>query len=105
MGPGAKIAELRAGKGISQTELGELLGTIGDGILNLLQTALDKIFGGLIDLVNSLFENLAKLVDLFGSVGEAFQVLWTWLPPEITAILVAGVSIFVFVALLKFFMK
>ena len=86
-------------------KLGELLGTIGDGILNLLQTALDKIFGGLIDLVNSLFENLAKLMDLFGSVGEAFQVLWTWLPPEITAILVAGVSIFVFVALLKFFMK
>ncbi len=86
-------------------KLGELLGTIGDGILNLLQTALDKIFGGLIDLVNSLFENLAKLVDLFGTVGEAFQVLWTWLPPEIIAILVAGVSIFVFVALLKFFMK
>ena len=86
-------------------KLGELLGTIGNGILNLLQTALEKIFGGLIDLVNSLFENLAKLVDLFGSVGEAFQVLWTWLPPEVTAILVAGVSIFVFVALLKFFMK
>ena len=86
-------------------KLGELLGTIGDGILNLLQTALEKIFGGLIDLVNSLFENLAKLLDLFGSVGEAFQVLWTWLPPEITAILAAGVSIFVFVALLKFFMK
>ena len=86
-------------------KLGELLGTIGDGILNLLQTALDKIFGGLIDLVNSLFENLAKLVDLFGTVGEAFQVLWTWLPPEIIAILVAGVSIFVFLARLKFFMK
>ena len=86
-------------------KLGELLGTIGDGILNLLQTALEKIFGGLLDLINSLFENLAKLVDLFGSVGEAFQVLWTWLPPEIIAILVAGVSIFVFVALLKFFMK
>ena len=86
-------------------KIGELLGTIGDGILNLLQTALEKIFGGLIDLVNSLFENVAKLVDLFGSVGEAFQVLWTWLPPEITAILVAGVSIFVFVALLKFFTK
>lgn len=86
-------------------KLGELLGTIGNGILNLLQTALEKIFGGLIDLVNSLFENLAKLVDLFGTVGEAFRVLWSWLPPEIIAILVAGVSIFVFVALLKFFMK
>lgn len=86
-------------------KIGELLGTIGNGILNLLQTALEKIFGGLIDMVNSLFENLSKLVDLFGSVGEAFQVLWTWLPPEIMAILVAGVSIFVFVALIKFFMK
>ena len=86
-------------------KIGELLGTVGSGILNLLKTALDKIFGGLIDLVTALFENLTKLVDLFGSVGEAFQVLWTWLPPEVTAILVAGVSIFVFVALLKFFMK
>ena len=101
-------ADMEEYPGISITignKLGELLGTIGDGILNLLQTALEKIFGGLIDLVNSLFENLAKLLDLFGSVGEAFQVLWTWLPPEVTAILVAGVSIFVFVALLKFFMK
>lgn len=86
-------------------KIGEFLGTVGDGILNLLKTALDKIFGGLIDLVTSLFENLSKLVDLFGSVGDAFGVLWTWLPPEIMAILVVGVSIFVFVALLKFFMK
>ncbi len=86
-------------------KIGELLGAIGDGILNLLKTALEKIFGGLIDLVTSLFENLSKLVDLFGAVGDAFRVLWTWLPPEVMAILVAGVSIFVFVALLKFFMK
>lgn len=66
---------------------------------------MDVILGGLIDLVTNLFESLKQLVDLFGSVGEAFGVLWTWLPPEIMAILVAGVSIFVFVALLKLFMK
>ena len=86
-------------------KLGKLLGTAVKGILDLLGSAVDVILGGLIDLVTNLFESLKQLVDLFGSVGEAFGVLWTWLPPEIMAILVAGVSIFVFVALLKLFMK
>ena len=86
-------------------KLGKLLGAAVKGILDLLGSAVDVILGGLIDLVTNLFESLKQLVDLFGSVGEAFGVLWTWLPPEIMAILVAGVSIFVFVALLKLFMK
>ena len=86
-------------------KLGKLLGTAVKALLDLLGSAVDVILGGLIDLITNLVESLKQLVDLFGSVGEAFQVLWTWLPPEITAILVVGVSIFVFVALLKFFMK
>ncbi len=86
-------------------KLGKLLGTAVKDLLDLLGSAVDVILGGLIDLITNLVESLKQLVDLFGTVGEAFQVLWTWLPPEITAILVAGVSIFVFVALLKFFMK
>ena len=86
-------------------KLGKLLGTAVKALLDLLGSAVDVILGGLIDLITNLVESLKQLVDLFGTVGEAFQVLWTWLPPEITAILVAGVSIFVFVALLKFFMK
>lgn len=86
-------------------KLGKLLGTAVKALLDLLGSAADVILGGLIDLITNLVESLKQLVDLFGTVGEAFQVLWTWLPPEITAILVAGVSIFVFVALLKFFMK
>ena len=86
-------------------KLGKLLGTAVKALLDLLGSAVDVILGGLIDLITNLVESLKQLVDLFGTVGEAFQVLWTWLPPEITAILAAGVSIFVFVALLKFFMK
>lgn len=86
-------------------KLGSLLGSVINGILSLLSSLIDTVLGGLIDLVTGLFETLSKLVDLFGSVGEAFQILWTWLPPEIMAILVAGVSIFVFIALLKFFSK
>lgn len=86
-------------------KLGKLLGTAVKALLDLLGSAVDVILGGLIDLITNLVESLKQLVDLFGTVGEAFQVIWTWLPPEVTAILVAGVSIFVFVVLLKFFMK
>ena len=84
---------------------GELLGAVGKGVISFLQGVLDKLFDGLIGLIESVFENLTKLLDLFGSFGDALGVLWTWLPPEIMAILVAGVSVFVLVALLKLVMK
>ena len=48
---------------------------------------------------------VAQLVDLFGSFGDALGVLWTWLPSEIMLVLVAGVTVFVFIGLLKVFMK
>ena len=86
-------------------KIGELLGAVGKGIIDFLQGVLGGIFDGLISLVESVSENLAKLVNLFGSFGDALGVLWTWLPPEIMLVLVAGVSIFVLIALLKFFMK
>ena len=84
---------------------GELLGAVGKGVISFLQGVLDKLFDGLIGLIESVFENLTKLLDLFGSFGDALGVLWTWLPPEIMTILVAGVSVFVLVALLKLVMK
>ena len=86
-------------------KIGELLGAVGKGIIDFLQGVLGGIFDGLISLVESVSENLAKLVNLFGSFGDALGVLWTWLPAEIMLVLVAGVSIFVLIALLKFFMK
>lgn len=84
---------------------GELLGSIGEGLINFLKGVLEGIFDGLIDLVTGVLDSLTKIVDLFGSFGEALGVIWTWLPPEIMAVLVAGVSVFVLVALLKLFMK
>ena len=84
---------------------GELLGAVGEGIINFLKGVLGGIFDGLISLVESVFENLGKLLDLFGSFGDALGVLWTWLPPEIMLVLVAGVSVFVLIALLKFIVK
>ena len=51
------------------------------------------------------FDKLTQLVDLFGSFSDALGVLWTWLPSEVMLVLVAGVTVFVFIALLKLFLK
>lgn len=86
-------------------KVGEVFGAIGEGVLSLLKAAVGKVLDGIIDLINMVFEKLSQLVDLFGGFGDALGVLWTWLPPEIVLVLVAGVTVFVFVALLKLFMK
>ena len=39
------------------------------------------------------------------TIGEALGILWTWLPAEVMLVLVAGVTVFAFLALLKLFMK
>ena len=87
------------------SKVGELFGAIGDGVIGLLKSALGKVLDGLISLVNMVFDKLKTIVDLFGGFGDALGVLWTWLPPEIVTVLVAAVTVFVFIALLKLFMK
>ena len=71
----------------------------------MVSSVISGILDGLISLCTKTLESLKNLVDLFGSFGEALGVLWIWLPAEIMLVLVAGVTVFVFVALLKFFMK
>ncbi len=85
--------------------IGDFFGTTIGGLLELVGAALNKILDSLIKLVEDTIERLKQLVDMFGSFGEALGVLWTWLPPEIMTVLVAGVTVFVFVALLKLFLK
>lgn len=86
-------------------KIGDFLGSFFGGILDLLGSILGGILDGLISLCTKTLESLKSLVDLFGSFGDALGVLWTWLPPEIMLVLVAGVTVFVFVGLLKLFMK
>ena len=86
-------------------KIGEFLGSILGGLLELVSSVISGILDGLISLCTKTLESLENLVDLFGSFGEALGVLWTWLPSEVMLVLVTGVTVFVFVALLKLFMK
>ena len=86
-------------------KIGEFLGSILSGLLELDGSIISGILDGLISLCTKTLESLKNLVDLFGAFGETLGVLWTWLPAEIMLVLVAGVTVFVFVVLLKLFMK
>ena len=86
-------------------KLGKFLGSILGGLLDLIGSVISGILDGLITLVTTTFKRLSQLVNLFGSFGDALGVLWTWLPPEIMSVLVAGVTVFVLIALLKLFLK
>lgn len=86
-------------------KLGDFLGSTVGALLKLLGSILDGILDGLISLVTGVLDRLSQLVDLFGSFGEALGVLWMWLPTEVMTVLVAGVTIFVLLALLRLFLK
>ena len=85
-------------------KIGELLGSVIGGLLELIGTAIMSIIDSLITLVGTAVEKLSNLVNLFGSFGEALGVLWSWLPSEVVTVLVAGVTVVIFAAVLKIFL-
>lgn len=86
-------------------KLGEFLGTTIGGLLELVGTVIEKVLDSLITLVTNTIAKLTEVVNLFGSFGDAVSVLWTWLPPEIVTVLVAGVTVVIFAAIIRLFLR
>ena len=86
-------------------KLGDLLGTTVGGLLELIGTMLGKVLDSLISIVTTTIEKLKEVVNLFGSFGDAMGVFWSWLPPEIVTVLVLGVTVLVFLAIIRIFLK
>lgn len=86
-------------------KLGELIGTGIGGLLELIGSVIEKVLDSFIALVTNTIAKLKEVVNLFGSFGEAMGVFWSWLPPEIVTVLVAGVTILVFLAIIRIFLK
>lgn len=83
-------------------KLGELLGSVAGGLLEIIGNALLGILDSLITLVTTAVTKLVSLVDLFGTFGEALRGLWSWLPEEVVTVLVAGVTVVIFGCVLMF---
>ncbi len=86
-------------------KLGDLLGATVGGLLELIGTMLGKVLDSLISIVTTTIEKLKEVVNLFGSFGDAMGVFWSWLPPEIVTVLVLGVTVLVFLAIIRIFLK
>lgn len=85
-------------------KLGDLLGTFFGGLISAVGNVILGILDGLVTLVTSAVSSLANIIDLFGTFGEALRSLWSWLPPEIVSVMVAGVTVVIFAAVLKLFL-
>lgn len=86
-------------------KIGEFFGTTIGGLLELVGTIISKVLDSLITLVTNTIAKLKELVNLFGSFSESMGTLWSWLPPEIVSVLVAGVTIIVFAAIIRLFLR
>lgn len=86
-------------------KIGDFFGTTIGGLLELIGTAISKVLDSLISLVSMAVEKLTEALNLFGSFGEALGVLWSWLPDEVVTVLVAGVTVIIFAAVIKLFVR
>lgn len=86
-------------------KIADFFGTAIGGLLELVGTVINKVLDSLITLVTTTLDKLTEIVDLFGSFGDALGALWTWLPEEIMTVLVAGVTVIIFAAVIKLFLK
>lgn len=92
----------------SDNDDGIIVGTLKkliSGLFKLISGIIGGIVDGLLTLVSTAVDKLTQVVNLFGSFGEALSVLWSWLPTDVVAVLVAGVTVVVFAAVLKIFVK
>lgn len=85
--------------------IAEFFGTTIGRLLELVGTVINKVLDSLISLVSTTIEKLGQIVDLFGSFGDALSSLWTWLPADILTVLSAGVTVIIFLAVIKIFLK
>lgn len=75
------------------------------GLFGIIESIIGGLLDGLISLVTSVVERLSSIVNLFGSFGESLSVLWSWLPSEIVTLFVTGITVIVFAAVIKLFVK
>ena len=97
-------------------KLGQLIGSIFNGIVTVLDAALGKVLDGLISLVDGISAKLGEVVTaLLGILDELPKMLegfsgflgsaLSFLPPEITTIITFGILALVLVGVLKLFLK
>ena len=64
-----------------------------------------KLLDGLASLITSLIDSFTNLMNFGGEFGNFLAALWPFMPPEITAVLLLGVTLSVLLMVIGFFKK
>jgi len=93
-------------------KLGELLGTAGSGVLDLISTAIGKLLDGAIALLEMAFEKLGRVVEillslfdkipqLFGGYLDMFGAVFAFIPEDIMTLVTFGVACVIILGIWK----
>ena len=97
-------------------KLGELIGSILNGIVTIAGAAVEKVLDGLIGLVDGIASKLGGVVTALLGILDQLPIMLegfsgflgaalSFLPPEITTILTFGILALVLVGVVKLFLK
>lgn len=97
-------------------KIGTLFGTIADGVIGMIETAVSTLLDGLISLATVISEKgqqvielilgfFKKIPELFGAFPDFLGAVFPFIPDEILLIIEFGLAAVVFAAIIKFFKK
>lgn len=75
------------------------------GIADLVASVALKLLDSISSLISSLIESFTNLMNFGGEFGNFLAALWPFMPPEITAVLLLGVTLSVLLMVIGFFKK
>lgn len=93
-------------------KIGKFFGSLGEGVLGLVEAVVSKLLDGLISLADMLMGKLKTVVEtvlsifdeipkLFGGFLDFLAAVFPFLPPELMTILTFGIIAVVFIAIIK----
>lgn len=107
------------GEGSSGTfweKIGTLFGTVADGVVSMIETAVGKLLDGLISLAQVIADKFNQVVDLvlgwmeeiptlFSAFSDFMGAMFAWMPEEVVLLLTFGLAAVIFAAIIKRFLS
>ena len=81
----------------------KILNSVIGGVVSLLVQLIDDLVNGVVAIVDGLFSSFTKLASVGGAFKEFLGGVFSFLPPEIVALLSLSLSLSIVLMIVKFF--
>jgi len=82
-----------------------ILTKLVDTVINFFSEIFNAVFGGILDLINILIDNIGNLIDSFTGITGLIGSLFGFLPDDMVAVLTSGLAVIFLVIILKIAMR